>query len=57
MPAPSYQRPPSWACMWGRLRCKIDGPYEPPTILNVPGKGFILLSKLGSLRWSDRDYG
>jgi DNA-binding response OmpR family regulator len=25
----------------GRLRRKIDGPYEPPMILNVRGKGFI----------------
>ena len=26
----------------GRLRRKIDGPYEPPMIRNVRGKGFIL---------------
>jgi DNA-binding response OmpR family regulator len=25
----------------GRLRRKIDGPFEPPLILNVRGKGFI----------------
>jgi two-component system OmpR family response regulator len=26
----------------GRLRRKIDGPHEPPLILNVRGKGFLL---------------
>jgi DNA-binding response OmpR family regulator len=26
----------------GRLRCKIDGPQDPPMIANVRGKGFIL---------------
>ena len=25
----------------GRLRRKIDGPHEPPLILNVRGKGFL----------------
>jgi DNA-binding response OmpR family regulator len=31
----------------GRLRRKIDGPHEPPMILNVRGKGFILRSEDG----------
>jgi DNA-binding response OmpR family regulator len=41
----------------GRLRRKIDGPYEPPMIRNVRGKGFILASKMGSPRWSKREDG
>jgi DNA-binding response OmpR family regulator len=31
----------------GRLRRKIDAPHEPPMILNVRGKGFILRSEDG----------
>ena len=31
----------------GRLRRKIDGPHEPPMILNVRGKGFVLRSEDG----------
>jgi hypothetical protein len=31
----------------GRLGRKIDGPHEPPMILNVRGKGFILRSEDG----------
>ena len=31
----------------GRLRRKIDGPYEPPMIRNVRGKGFIFGIEVG----------
>jgi DNA-binding response OmpR family regulator len=41
----------------GRLRRKIDGPHEPPMILNVRGKGFILRIEVGSLRCNKRDDG
>jgi DNA-binding winged helix-turn-helix (wHTH) protein len=41
----------------GRLRRKIDGPHEPPMILTVHRKGFILRSEDGQSASEQRDDG